>query len=225
MRDRTICLCPRGRTSWPKALESSSSESSSAVLEITFFSSKSLQMASYSTFIPDLTSQSPSVDFIPRSTTTWTNITTPPARYDSNTGGFFIYRPEPSSLLPQGPSFVASIASTSRFTIPPYAAWDSIEDEDREDESLVSRPLAQPTEALKFWDSLFSRSMDQLKEDHPSEPDILVKSGCRVRNKEDWTGVFEQLELYKTKCVISTKVSRQKFGRSTGTSASMWLHL
>lgn len=62
------------------------------------------------------------------------------------------------------------------------------------EEQPPPRPLAEPVEALKFWDTLFPLAMGQFKEEHPIEPEALVQSGIGIRNEQDWTSVFDKLE-------------------------------
>lgn len=64
--------------------------------------------------------------------------------------------------------------------------------------TLSPRPIYQPLQALELWDSFFSRAMTQLNQLHPLEPDHLLKSGQRIRDKTDWTQVFDQIEKSKT---------------------------
>ncbi|KAJ9414689.1 hypothetical protein QL093DRAFT_2569450 [Fusarium oxysporum] len=65
--------------------------------------------------------------------------------------------------------------------------------------------------ALKFWDSLFHRAMNQLKENHPTEPDL--KQGFGIRDKTDCTAVFDQLEKAKETYSKKDKSFTAKFTR------------
>jgi hypothetical protein len=62
-----------------------------------------------------------------------------------------------------------------------------------EDVRLPPRPLAEPAKALKFWNSIFDPAMDQFNLG-PKEPGGRVKAGFSIRDKKDWTAVFDQLE-------------------------------
>ncbi|KUI60968.1 hypothetical protein VP1G_08146 [Cytospora mali] len=62
---------------------------------------------------------------------------------------------------------------------------------------MPPRPLAEPVAALRCWDSLFTRAMESFKVKHADEPESIVKLKYSIRDKKDWTGVFEQLETAK----------------------------
>lgn len=76
--------------------------------------------------------------------------------------------------------------------------------------TISPRPSYQPLQALELWDSLFARAMTQLKQLHPQEPDHLFKSGQGIRDKTDWTQVFDQIE--KSKNEYSNVDSKFKAG-------------
>lgn len=76
--------------------------------------------------------------------------------------------------------------------------------------NISPRPSYQPLKTLELWDSLFFGAMTELKRMHPQEPDHLLKSGQRIRDKSDWTQVFDQIE--KSKNEYSNVDSRIKAG-------------
>lgn len=65
---------------------------------------------------------------------------------------------------------------------------------------ILPRRIPQRVDALEFWDTLFPQAMAHLVTAHPQEPEYLVKSGWRVRDKTNWTEVFDQIEVAKTDC-------------------------
>lgn len=145
-------------------------------------------MASTSKSIPDLSLQLPTVDFIDNRLDKYHQaFATPPARYDPRTGEFIIC--EPIQLIP-----LLSGSSSATFGRIPAGAEPVML---AEDDFIPPRPLAEPAGTLKFWDSLFFRAMEHFKEEHPIEPKALVDSRCRIRDKEDWTSLFDQLESTK----------------------------
>lgn len=65
--------------------------------------------------------------------------------------------------------------------------------------SIPPRPGPRPVEALELWDSLFPQAINQLIALHPQEPEHLVTSGQRIRNKSNWIEVFDHIEKAKNK--------------------------
>lgn len=131
--------------------------------------------------------QSPAVDFIENCLNNYhPAFSTPPSRYDPSSGGFVIV-PAPASDDPAAYSMLTASATASEVC-----------DHSQIVKSTISaRPSYQPLQALELWDSLFSGAMTQLNQLHPQEPDHLLKSGQGIRDKTDWTQVFDQIEKAK----------------------------
>ncbi|KAM0420242.1 hypothetical protein ACHAPD_003813 [Fusarium lateritium] len=66
-------------------------------------------------------------------------------------------------------------------------------------------------EALKFWDNLFRRAMNKLKENHPTGPGS--KQEFSIRDKTDCTSVFDQLENAKEYYCKKDRSFKAKFTR------------
>ena len=141
--------------------------------------------------IPDLHAQPPAADFIDNHADRYhPAFAVPPSEYDPAFGMFMI-RSQPSNWGP--PPSWEMIASTRAAALPlPARRLPS-----PPDEPSPPRPLAEPVEALKFWDTLFPLAMDQFKKEWPLEPEALIKSGLGIRNEKDWTSVFDKLEIAK----------------------------
>lgn len=157
-------------------------------------------MASSHPSIPDLSLQLPAVDFIDNRLDKYhQGFVTPPAKYDPKTGDFFICEPQFSNPVLPGWSSAAGATLTAPPTLSLAPAISGAEPEPvAEDDFLIPpRPLAEPAAALKFWDSLFLRAMERFKQEHPIEPKALLDLGRGIRDKEDWTSVFDQLESAK----------------------------
>ncbi|KAH7325574.1 hypothetical protein B0I35DRAFT_474336 [Stachybotrys elegans] len=112
----------------------------------------------------------------------------PPSHYDERLQGFVIddyttntetgvmtvYNPSPGTLGP--PSFSPS---------------------DLGSRLLPPRMRAEPGTALQFWDQLFPQAMDQHVTTHPDEPSEIKKKGRRIRDKNSWNDVYDELEAAK----------------------------
>lgn len=151
--------------------------------------------------IPDLRRQGLAVDFIENRLDGYhAAFATPPSRYDPDIGMFVIYtqKPRPASPLPACsinghsnlPAQTTPAASTTAVTMTPAVPTTSTTDR----YTLPKRPLAEPAEVLKFWDSLFDRAMDKFKATHPKEPEEISIKCHSIRNKSKWTDVYDQLE-------------------------------
>ena len=123
--------------------------------------------------IPDLDRQSLAVDFIDNRLDKYhPGFATPPARYDPALDSFIVSTPRP----------VDAMQSQQPSTTPQQG-----------DVKLSPRQPAEPAAALRFWDHLFVRAMDQFKS-ASKEPKGRVEVGFSIRDKKDWTAVFDQLE-------------------------------
>lgn len=128
--------------------------------------------------IPSINLQPPAVDFIDNRLDSYhPAFATPPSRYDASLGAYIVCEEHCSSQS------LVSPASGSRPTTP-------------QNVQIPRRQLlAEPMDALEFWDTLFPLAMDLLKEKHSTEPDI--KQEFKIRDKTDCTSVFDQLEKAK----------------------------
>lgn len=138
-------------------------------------------MESSGSHVPSINLQPPAVDFIDNRLDCYhPAFATPPSRYDPNQGAYIVCEQRLSS----GPLInSAEFISGSRPSTPQNA-------------QIQPREFAaEPMDALKFWDTLFPLAMDQLKEEHPTEPN--VKQEFKIRDKKDCTSVFDQLEEAK----------------------------
>lgn len=137
--------------------------------------------------LPDMEQQSPAVDFIENSMNIYhPAFSKPPSRYDPSSGGFVVLSP-PAGNAVSAYSIQPASATASEICNPSQVVTSTIS----------PRPSYQPLQALELWDSLFSRAMTQLNQLHPQEPNHLLKSGQRIRDKTDWTQVFDQIEESK----------------------------
>lgn len=76
----------------------------------------------------------------------------------------------------------------------------------------ISPPrIPQPLDAFEFWDALFPQALAYLIAAHPQEPERLVKLGWRVRDKRNWTEVFDQIESAANDCFKSDKKLKGRF--------------
>ena len=68
-----------------------------------------------------------------------------------------------------------------------------------DDVQLSPRPLAEAANALKFWDSLFVRAMNKFTAGPKAakELDGRVEAGFSIRDKKNWTAVFDTLQKAK----------------------------
>lgn len=157
--------------------------------------------------LPELRRQSTPVDFIDNRLEHHAGFAIPPARYDPGLGSHIICQPQPSFSDLPGNYLATKPPPISPNTQSVSAAEYVIGKDGTEDGTLLPRPLAQPAHALKFWDSIFSRAMDEFKNDHPVEPKNLTSSkyDYRIRTKLDWDAVYAQLELAKTNYCNETK--------------------
>ncbi|KAJ4325079.1 hypothetical protein N0V84_003622 [Fusarium piperis] len=129
--------------------------------------------------IPNLSLQPPAVDFIENHLDEYhPAFGTPTSRYDPELDRFIICDQLPPPSTASMSSTQAAADATGTYTFSP-------------------RPLAEPTAALKFWDSMFDRSKEQFKAAHPKEPKEIVDKGRSIRSQSDWTAVFDQLEAAK----------------------------
>ncbi|KAF8853903.1 hypothetical protein BDZ45DRAFT_62075 [Acephala macrosclerotiorum] len=130
-------------------------------------------------YIPDLQLQSLAIDFIDKRLDKYhPAFATPPARYDPALGSFIaVSTPHLDNTTMESQQQPSTTPQTEDVQLPP-------------------RPLAEPAKALKFWDSIFVRAMDQFKLG-PKEPKGRVEAGFSIRDKKDWTAVFDILERAK----------------------------
>ncbi|EWZ29498.1 hypothetical protein FOZG_16870 [Fusarium oxysporum Fo47] len=157
-------------------------------------------MESSCSYVPTINLQPPAVDFIDNHLDSpHTACTTPPSRYSARQGAYIICEPLHSSQKLTAPVSPTGLAAQSCLSTPRNV-------------QIPSRQLVdQPMVALKFWDSLFHRAMSQLKENHPTEPDL--KQGFGIRDKTDCTAVFDQLEKAKETYSKKDKSFTAKFTR------------
>ncbi|RGP78966.1 hypothetical protein FLONG3_2872 [Fusarium longipes] len=144
--------------------------------------------------IPRISLQPPEVDFIDNHLDSrHPAFATPPSRYCPSHEAYIICEPIHGSES----SMDVAIQSNSTTT---------------RDMQIPSRPLAaKPMVALEFWDNLFQRAMDQLKEEHPTDPDS--KQQFSIRDKTDCTAVFDQLDNAKESYCKKDKSFKAKFTR------------
>ncbi|KAK4450461.1 hypothetical protein QBC34DRAFT_349211 [Podospora aff. communis PSN243] len=143
-------------------------------------------------FIPDLHVQSPVVDFIDNHADQYhPAFAVPPSKYDPAFRMYMVESRPPNWDPPLSWQMMASTrpaawpTSSSRLPSPP------------EEPPPPPRPLAEPVNALKFWDTLFPLAMGQFKAEGLVEPEELVKKGLGIRDAHDWTSVFDKFELAK----------------------------
>ncbi|OBT85447.1 hypothetical protein VE02_06171 [Pseudogymnoascus sp. 03VT05] len=132
-------------------------------------------------YIPDLQLQSLAVDFIDNHLDKYhPAFSTPPARYDPARGSFMpVLTPRPDTTM----------QSQQQPSTTPRA----------DDVQLIPRPRAEPFRALKFWDSIFIHAMNKFTAgpDAAKEPGGRVEAGFSIRDKKDWTAVFDTLQEAK----------------------------
>lgn len=162
-----------------------------------------MQMTPSQGRIPDLQLQSPAVDFIENSLDKYhPAFSTPPSRYDPYLGGFVIQNsPNVSSTEPAAAMAVSS--QDGRHSSAPGSPLAVMTGPNRTIEprpSTAPRPMPQTVDALEFWDCLFPKAMAHLVKSCPHEPEPLVKSGWGIRDKTNWTEVFDQVEAAKNYC-------------------------
>lgn len=150
--------------------------------------------------IPRLQLQSPAVDYIENSLDKYhPAFSTPPSRYDPYLGGFVIL--DSTNVPPAEPAPVMAAASPDgdRSSLPETALAVATQPVPTIDTCISSatRPIPKTVDALEFWDGLFPRAMAQLVKAHPYESEHLVKSGWKIRDKTNWTDVFDQVESAK----------------------------
>ncbi|KAG8354292.1 hypothetical protein FVEN_g7715 [Fusarium venenatum] len=150
--------------------------------------------------VPRISLQPPEVDFIDNHLDSrHPAFATPPSRYSPSHGAYIICDP-----LDQSQSLTR-----------PGSGWDLISQSNSStprNVQITSRPLAaEPMEALKFWDNLFRRAMNKLKENHPTGPGS--KQEFSIRDKTDCTSVFDQLENAKEYYCKKDRSFKAKFTR------------
>lgn len=148
--------------------------------------------------MPNLQLQSPAVDFIENSLDKYhPAFATPPSRYDPHLRGFVIQ--EPSNSPQTGPATAVAVAI--------HDGHDSLESclaavaqpNSASGTHLSPRPIPR-VDALEFWDTLFPQAMKYFVEAHPHEPEHLVKAELKIRDKTNWTEVFDQVEAARNHC-------------------------
>lgn len=65
---------------------------------------------------------------------------------------------------------------------------------------IAPRPISQRPDALELWDTLFPQAREHFIKAHPHEPERVAKSGMGIRDKRNWTEVFDQVEAAKNYC-------------------------
>ncbi|KFZ04780.1 hypothetical protein V501_08982 [Pseudogymnoascus sp. VKM F-4519 (FW-2642)] len=149
--------------------------------------------------IPDLQLQSLAVDFIDNRLDKYhPAFSTPPARYDPARGSFMpVLTSRPETTM-QSQQQQQQPSTTPR----------------ADDVQLIPRPRAEPAKALKFWDSLFVRAMNKFTAgpDAAKEPGGRAEAGYSIRDKKDWTAVFDTLQEAK-QCYFERKGIKGTFRR------------
>lgn len=148
--------------------------------------------------IPDLQLQSLAVDFIDNRLDKYhPAFSTPPARYDPARGSFMpVLTPRPDTTMQSQQH--QQLSTTPR----------------PDDVQLIPRPPAEPAKALKFWDSLFVRAMNKFTAgpNAVKEPGGRAEAGYSIRDKKDWTAVFDTLQDAK-QCYFQKKGIKGTFRR------------
>jgi hypothetical protein len=143
-------------------------------------------------FIPDLHAQSPAVDFIDKRADQYhPAFAVPPSKYDPAFRMYMVESRPPNWGPPLSWEMMASTRPAAWPTPAPRLPSSPDEPPPR------PRPLAEPVDALKFWDTLFPLAMDQFKAEGLVEPEELIKKGLGIRDAHDWTSVFDKFELAK----------------------------
>lgn len=146
------------------------------------------------TQVPNLQLQSPTVDFIEnRLDKHHPAFSTPPSHFDPALGSFIIDNVEAENRGPATSRVGLALPEQSPETLSTPVPMEGGALVIRH-ASISPRPSPKPLEALEFWASYFPQAMKQFIETHPVEPEQLVKSGQRIRDKDDWTQVFDHLE-------------------------------
>ena len=150
-----------------------------------------IRIRPFQSHIPDLYLQTPAVEFIENhSNAHHPAFGTPPSQYDPDRDLFVVCDPQPLRFgVPLESHMMHSLHAT---TAPPLPIVDH-------DERLPPRPLAKPSDALEFWDSVFEPAMAQFTKAHMIEPPEISQMKRGIRSKRDWTSVFDQLEAAKQK--------------------------
>lgn len=161
------------------------------------------QMKSNTGRMPNLHLQSPAVDFIENSLDKYhPAFSTPPSRYDPYLGGFVIQNPPNVSPAESSSAMAVAIHDGNHSPVPDSALATTTAPNPTPETHLKLSPrrIPQQVDALEFWDTLFPQAIAHLVTVHPQEPEHLVKSGWRVRDKTNWTEVFDQIEAAKNNC-------------------------
>lgn len=150
--------------------------------------------------IPNLQLQSPAVDFIENSLDKYhPAFAKPPSRYDPHVGGFVIQ--EPSNLSETGPVSAVAVAVHDGHRSPESSLAAFTQPNSASDTHLKVSPRPIPrVDALEFWDTLFPQAMTHFVEAHPHEPELLVKAELKIRDKTNWTDVFDEVEAARNNC-------------------------
>jgi hypothetical protein len=167
---------------------------------------------------PDLQRQSPAVDFIENSLDKYhPAFSTPPSRYDPYLGGFVLRDSTDVSSTSLAHAMAVAVHDGGHSPVPESALAAATH------LNIVPRPTPQKVDALEFWDTLFPQAMAQLLKAHPHEPENLLKSGYRIRDKKTWTEVFDQVEAaqnHGSKVDNKFKVGFRKVYRKFGEHAA-----
>ncbi|KAK0752938.1 hypothetical protein B0T18DRAFT_395663 [Schizothecium vesticola] len=135
--------------------------------------------------IPNLQLQSLAVDFIDTRLHKYhPAFATPPARYDPALGGFVVVPSPPLGGAAAGSAMTQDKVQEAELASPEISS---------ENAGLTPRPLAEPAEALRFWDSIFFSAMHQFQLS-TEEPKGRFEAGFSIRDAQDWTTVFDRLE-------------------------------
>lgn len=144
--------------------------------------------------IPDMNTQSPTIDFIDNRLDKYhPAFATPPSHFDAASGGYIVDDVEAEVTEPTTSNFALisqEQPTDTEDTLVPWTGAALVAQHAR----ISPRPKPEPLEALEFWGSYFPQAMKQFIDAHPVEPEPIVKSGQRIRDKDNWTKVFDQLE-------------------------------
>ncbi|KAK3987004.1 hypothetical protein QBC44DRAFT_352083 [Cladorrhinum sp. PSN332] len=156
--------------------------------------------------IPNLRSQSLAVDFIDNRLDKYhPAFATPLARYDPALGGFVVV-PSPREAPAAAPAGNTSAMGPKREGIELTVSLPRESGSVSGDNTRLSpRPLAEPTEALKFWDAIFAPAMHQFQAS-TREPNGRREAGFSIRDAHDWTAVFDQLDAAKEHYFAKAKI-------------------
>lgn len=175
--------------------------------------------------IPNLELQSTAVDFIENSLDKYhPAFSTPPSRYDPCLGGFVIQEPLDASRAEATSAMAVAIHNGHHCPAPESALAVTTQPNSTQESHLRISPRAMPRiDALEFWDTLFPQAMTHFVKAHPHEPEHLVKSELKIRDKTNWTEVFEQVEAarnYYFKVDSKFKAGFRKVYRKFGEHAA-----